>query len=162
MKKTVCLCLIGLILLTGCRETAPERETECVPSRVPDMTVSDRNDSFVVGSGNYSWTGPGVNGEMCAVVACGSHPLDDLHDREFRHVTGKTLTLSFQFPPDSITVYRWEESDLGNMDAQGELVMPEDMQFPLETGNWVYQIIATWNGDGWGGRAEYHLYVTNA
>ena len=94
------------------------------------------------------------------MVACGSHPLDGFRKPEFTGVRGDWLTLSFPVEPDSIEIVRWSGEDVGNVDARGQKIEPEGICFPLEEGDWVYQIVASWNRDGWKGQAEYHLYLS--
>ena len=169
MKKIICvlLALSAAFSLTGCVvcETGPSTEesvqTEAsILEYAPEMTVKCGSDTFTVGSGNYSWTSRGVNGEMGAVIACGSHPLDATREQEFRSVTGDKLVLSFPVEPDTITVIRWSKSDLGSTDRDGESVDISEMTISMKKGSWIYQVIASWDGDTWGGQAEYHLYLT--
>lgn len=159
----LCLCF-GLTACVVC-EAAPN-ETETVQTEAsilehaPDLTVKCGSDTFSVRSGNYSWTSRGVNGEMGAVIACGSHPLDANREQEFRNVTGDKLAFSFPVEPDTITVIRWSKSDLGITDRDGKAVEMDALTIPMEKGSWIYQVIASWDGDTWGGQAEYHLYLT--
>ena len=169
MKKitSVLFVLFFLFVQTGCVvcETAPP-ETETVETEAsileyaPEMTVKCGSDTFTVGSGNYSWTSRGVNGEMGSVIACGSHPLDATREQEFRSVTGDKLVLSFPVEPDTISVIRWSKSDLESTDRDGESVDISEMTISMKKGSWIYQVIAAWDGDTWGGQAEYHLYLT--
>ena len=138
-------------------EVMPIEETLSEP---PELSVIWDGGSAVFQSGNYSWEGPGINGQIQAVVACGSHPLDGFRKPEFTGVWGDWLTLSFPVAPDSIEIVRWPGEDVGNMDARGQKIEPEGICLPLEEGDWVYQIVASWNRDGWKGQAEYHLYLS--
>lgn len=138
----------------------------------PMLTIRWEGGQMAVQSGNYSWRYtlpdtwsdswevPEGEGQTQAVIACGAHPLDNIDNRDFTAVTGEWLTLSFPVPPDRITVFRWPGEDLGNPDAAEQAVEPEGFFLPVEEGDWVYQVIAQWDGDGWGGSAEYHLYLS--
>lgn len=169
MKKMISILLalflcVGLTACVVC-ETAPtEAETvqteASILEHAPEMTVKCGSDTFTAMSGNYSWTSRGVNGEMGAVIACGSHPLDANREQEFRNVTGDKIVLSFPVEPDNITVIRWSKSDLGVTDCDGESVEVNKLTVSMEKGSWVYQVIASWDGDTWGGQVEYHLYLT--
>lgn len=168
MKKTISIILVLLMLLsiTACAvdyedPTEETKQTEAsVLEQPPEMTIQCGSDIFTTRSGNYSWTSQGINGEMGAVIACGSHPLDDFRTQEFRTVTDDALILSFPVAPDEITVIRWSKDYVGFIDEPGETAEIKDMTIPMEAGSWVYQIIASWNGDIWSGQAEYHLYLT--
>lgn len=169
MKKIICMLLVlsAVYCLTACAADDAESVEEItlqtevsILEHAPDLTVQCDGDTFTVMSGNYSWTSRAVSGETGSVIACGSHPLDNVREREFRQVSGKTVTLSFPVDPDEITVIRWAKSAMGNTDRAGETVKLDGMRFPMEDGSWVYQVIAGWSRDAWGGQAEYHLYVT--
>ena len=129
-------------------------------AEAPALTIGWEGGQMDVQSGNYSWEGPEINGQMQAVIACGSHPLDGFRKTDFTTVSGEWITLSFPVQPDSIEIVRWSGEDVGNVDAYGETVVPEGICLAVEEGSWVYQIIAQWDGDGWGGSAEYHLYLS--
>lgn len=168
MKQIISMFLALLMLLsfTTCAvdDEDPTEETKQTEASIleqpPDLTVQCGSDSFAVMSGNYSWTSRGVNGEMGAVIACGSHPLDGFRTQEFRTVTDDALILSFPVAPDEITVIRWSKDYVGFIDKPGETVEIKDMTIPMEDGSWVFQVVASWNGDTWGGQAEYHLYLS--
>ena len=49
--------------------------------------------------------------------------------------------------------------NMGNTDAQSSVKELDGGYLFLEEGEWVYQIIAKWDRDSWGGQAEYHLYL---
>lgn len=169
MKKMIsvllALCLsFGLTACVVCEAAPTETETiqteASILEHAPEMTVKCGSDTFTARSGNYSWTSRGINGEMGAVIACGSHPLDATREQEFRNTTGSELILSFPVEPDTVTVIRWSKSDLGNTDCDGESVEVEALTLRMEKGSWIYQIVASWDGDTWGGQVEYHLYLT--
>ena len=126
----------------------------------PEVNAYWEEGTLAAQSGNYSWEGPEINGQIQGVVACGAHPLDGFRKSEFTAVSGDWLTLSFPVEPDSIEIVRWPGEDVGNVDARGQKIEPEGICLPLEEGDWVYQIVASWNRDGWKGRAEYHLYLS--
>lgn len=126
----------------------------------PELNVLWNDGAMVANTGNYAWEGPAVNGQTQAVIACGAHPLDNIGNRDFTAVTGEWLTLSFPVWPDEITVHRWPATEIGNTDHWGEVMTLEGNYLRVEHGDWVYQIIAKWNGDDWGGSAEYHLYIS--
>lgn len=136
------------------------RTPEPVLSDAPDMNVTWEGGMLTIQSGNYSWTAPGENGEMTGLVACGAHPLDGFREQEFHVVTGDTITLSFPVEPDELLIRRWPGSDMGNVDAKGETITPEGLTFPLEAGEWVYEITALWDRDTWSGEASYYLYLS--
>ena len=129
-------------------------------SEPPALSVHFGDEILVSLSGNYYWEGPTANGQTTIVIACGSHPLDGIHSKEFTTVTGQWLKLTFPVWPDEITVLRWPGGDIGNADATGQEVMLEGKRLAIEEGDWVYQIDATWIRDDWGGSAEYHLYLS--
>lgn len=136
--------------------------TEEPLSGPPELFVScgDCDCHMAVLSGNYWWEGPAVNGQTGAVIACGSHPLDGTHTKDFTTVTGDWLTLAFPVWPDEITVRRWPGTEIGNTDHWGEEMTLDGKYLAVEDGDWVYQIDATWNRDTWKGSAEYHLYIS--
>lgn len=131
-------------------------------SEPPELFVrcGDCDCHMAVLSGNYWWEGPAVNGQTGAVIACGSHPLDGTHTKDFTTVTGDWLTLAFPVWPDEITVRRWPGTEIGNTDHWGEEMTLDGKYLAVEDGDWVYQIDATWNRDTWKGSAEYHLYIS--
>lgn len=136
-------------------EILPEPELE----KAPDLTVRWGNEEMVIGTGNCSWRGPAVNGQIMEYIACGSHPLDNSHALEFKAVEGDQITLSFPVAPDEIRVLRWNVDDLGNMDAQAQQVTPDHLVIPVEPGAWIYEVTAKWQRDTWGGEASYALYL---
>ena len=138
-------------------ETMPIEEPLSGP---PELNVYWEEGTLAAQSGNYSWEGPEINGQIQAVVACGAHPLDGSRKLEFTAVSGDWLTLSFPVEPDSIQIVRWPGEDVGNLDAQGQYIEPDGSFLDLEEGEWVYQIVASWTRDGWKGQAEYHLYLS--
>lgn len=137
-------------------EVMPIEETLSEP---PELRVIWDNGSMAVKSGNYSWEGPADNGQTQGVIACGSHPLDGFRKSDFVGVWGDWLALSFPVEPDSLEIIRWPGDAAGNVDSHGQNVEPEGIYLPLEEGEWVYQIVASWNREGWKGQAEYHLYI---
>ncbi len=147
---------IGTMMEPG-GDTIPEPAL----SSAPELEVLYGEDMTTVGPGNCSWRGPAVNGQTMEYIACGAHPLDNTHEREFSHVHGERVTLSFPVTPDSVTVFRWNASDMGNVEAPGEQVVLEDMSFIPEPGEWVYEITARWEREAWGGEAGYALYLTS-
>lgn len=132
---------------------------EVVLTDVPEMDVTCGDVQFQAKTGNYSWEAPGSDGQTRAVIACGSHPLDGFRKTEFTQVNGDLVKVSFPVQPDEITVIRWRESDVGNVDKRGERIEMNNMSFSIEEGCWVYSINAKWERDTWGGSAEYHLYL---
>lgn len=169
MKKIICgfLAFVLIFAFAACsaehsetKPTEPFQKEFLILKAPPELTVTCADIHYTVKSGNYSWTSLGSNGETGSVIACGTHPLDSSRTREFSSVSGKRITLSFPVDPDEITVIRWPESDVGNIDCTGETVELDGLSFPMEKGGWVYQVIASWNGETWSGQAEYHLYLT--
>ena len=139
------------------QQTLPEPE---ILSQVPELTVSCEEDVFSVTSGNYAWSAPGENGEMSAVIACGEHPLDRFHQKDFRVVAGQSAVLSFPAVPDEISVRCWPSSALGNTTQLERMLTVENLTFSLEDGDWVYEITAVWERDTWNGQASYYLYLS--
>lgn len=129
-------------------------------AEAPALTIGWEGGQMDIQSGNYSWEGPEINGQMQAVIACGSHPLDGFRKTDFTTVSGEWITLSFPVQPDSIEIVRWSGENVGNVDAYGETVVPEGICLAVEEGSWVYQIVARWDRETWKGEAEYHLYLS--
>ena len=162
MKKILVLLLVCMVL-TGCAAKVPQTEPPTtVPelSQVPEMLVTCGNDEFYVASTNHSWTAPGEDGEMFAVFANGHHPLERYMEKEFRTLTEDRVSLSFSVEPASITVVRWARDAGAKEMDRGESITLDSGSFVTETGSWIYQITVTWEGDTWGGQAEYELYLS--
>ena len=72
-----------------------------------------------------------------------------------------TAELSWDGPaPDSVSVDGVPVSQLAD-DTAGQPVKCDGESFPLEEGEWVYMVRATWDSsEDWGGYAWYYVGIT--
>lgn len=148
---------IGTMMDPDGEAELPEAEEPL--SGPPELKVIWDGGELAARTGNYSWEVPAENGQNMAVIACGTHPLDNIDNREFTQVKGEWLELSFPVEPGSITIRRWPGEDMGNTEAQGTRKELDGGYLAMEEGEWVYQIVAKWDRDTWNGEAQYHLYL---
>lgn len=136
--------------------------------------LSSTYEWFEAASGSYSWNWEQENGEMAAVVACGTAPLDQAKDREYleipryQRLDEVAYGISADPQPDEILAVEYAASDLGNLDAEplsqqtyqkNELVMLRPDR--------VYHLTARWDEDqlssrGFFGEAEYTVVTRTA
>lgn len=142
------------------------------PSLTLRNYLTDDTFSLVLRSGNYTWYSQ-IAEEMTSQIACGSHPLDEaaLHPSVLTLLpqdTSGTSSFSFSFSgnvyPDSLTIRKWSQDDIGNPQAQPLLTSAFMAPLPLlelEPG-YVYEITAEWKQEnvpqnGCYGTASYVL-----
>lgn len=145
-------------------------------TKPPALTVSmpECTDSVIASCGNYHWSHALPDGTAADLVACGAHPLDwQEHPILYTAFPVKGLSspkdggridsmvpevhLDFGgFSPDTLSAIRWPASYVG--DAQNH---SEDYEavtakadggiiflLPLEDGDYIYEISATWGNVG--------------
>lgn len=119
-------------------------------------------------SGNYTWNYLN-EGEITGVIACGSHPLDDMPVEklslpQYRNMDEVDYFFNTDIAPDALTVRKWDGADIGNTDAEELSVIVYYYQSPLlglEPGS-VYEFTALWKEEkcnlrGFYGEASYTL-----
>lgn len=126
-------------------QTALENLTE-----PPALTVTCGETSVEALKGGYSWTYPQEDGKLVGVNADSPHPMDaDAKELTPALETSESAAqLTFDAQPDEITVSCWDAADWGDTAAASETVSVTDNQMELAQGDRVYQVTATWEGDG--------------
>lgn len=122
---------------------------------------------ITLSSGNGSWE-IRENGEMgTASVYCGVHPLDMNYESATIVLDPEQelheLELNFGVRPDSWEVVSvWKAEDVGNSDAYGEgmkydstVDFKDDSHMAAWGGNYIYEIMAVWDRETYGGEAYY-------
>lgn len=133
---------------------------------IPSESGGD-GDRIILSFGNGSWE-VREDGDMgAAAVYCGAHPLDmnyesatiQLDPEQELHV----LELNFGVKPDSWEVVSvWNAEDVGDSDAYEKKMkydstvdFKDDNYMAAWEGNYIYEIRAVWDREGYGGEAYY-------
>lgn len=146
-------------------------ELDIFLTSAPEIWLSDAlsstNDRYVVKPGNYTWNWE-ENGEMAAVTACGSHPLDTALKKEdilkipdYKSHEEAAYILRCAIMPEKLTLREWDVSQIGKAEAEKPLeTVYEKEGILLLKHDKVYEIEAEWpeemsEGRGFFGKASY-------
>lgn len=181
-KRMVFLAALALCvgLLCGCGDGSPASRTESTPAETslagkdssqdgeksgpvespPYLEVSSGGSGVQAARSTYSWTVLIDDRTTKGINADGTGP-EDMGERLPWLEGAGTAELSWDGPaPDSVSVEGVPVSQLAD-DTAGQPVKCDGDSFPLEEGEWVYMVRATWDSsEDWGGYAWYYVGIT--
>jgi hypothetical protein len=151
-------------------EAAPEDEAnqsstatadgETLLTQPPEVTISGTD--LVLSTGNYEWTLT-EGGVASTAIGCGTFVLDEKDTIATLSLQGED-TFSFQtegqWTEATALCYPesgWEETDAESIPLT---VTGNTVTLPDGTQNWIVVLNLTWDGEGYSGNGEYHVYVT--
>lgn len=190
MKKRMVLwtaLVLCVGLLCGCWDGSPASRTESTPAETslpesqaslagkdssqdgeksgpvespPYLEVSSGGSGVQAARSTYSWILTHEDGTGVGTNANGIAP-EDMGERLPWLEGAGTAELSWDGPaPDSVSVEGVPVSQLADY-AAGQPVECDGDSFPLEEGEWVYRVDATWDSsEDWGGHALYFVGIT--
>ena len=174
-------------LLCGCGDGSPASRTESTPAETslpesqaslagkdssqdgeksgpvespPYLEVSSGGSGVQAARSSYSWMITNEDGTGLDRNAQGPGPASMGEQLPWLEGAG-TAELSWDGPaPDSVSVEGVPVSQLAD-DTAGQPVECDGDCFPLEEGEWVYRVDATWDSsEDWGGHALYFVGIT--
>lgn len=188
-KRMVFLAALALCagLLCGCWDGSPASGTESTPAETslpesqaslagkdssqdgeksgpvespPYLEVSSGGSGVQAARSTYSWMITNEDGTGLDRNAQGPGPASMGEQLPWLEGAG-TAELSWDGPaPDSVSVEGVPVSQLADY-AAGQPVECDGDSFPLEEGEWVYRVDATWDSsEDWGGHALYFVGIT--
>lgn len=190
MKKRMVLwtaLVLCVGLLCGCGDGSPASGTESTPAETslpesqaslagkessqygeksgpvespPYLEVSSGGSGVQAARSTYSWMITNEDGTGLDRNAQGPGPASMGEQLPWLEGAG-TAELSWDGPaPDSVSVEGVPVSQLADY-AAGQPVECDGDSFPLEEGEWVYRVDATWDSsEDWGGHALYFVGIT--
>ena len=190
MKKRMVLwtaLVLCVGLLCGCGDASPTSRTESTPAETslpesqaslagkdssqdgeksgpvespPYLEVSSGGSGVQAARSSYSWMITNEDGTGLDRNAQGPGPASMGEQLPWLEGAG-TAELSWDGPaPDSVSVEGVPVSQLTDY-AAGQPVECDGDSFPLEEGEWVYRVDATWDSsEDWGGYAWYYVGIT--
>lgn len=187
MKKRMVLwtaLVLCVGLLCGCWDGSPASRTESTPAETslpesqaslagnqdgeesgpvespPYLRVSSGDSDVQAARSTYSWMITNEDGTGLDRNAQGLGPASMGKQLPWLEGAG-TAELSWDGPaPDSVSVEGVPVSQLAD-DTVGQPVECDGESFPLEEGEWVYMVRATWDSsEDWGGNALYYVGIT--
>lgn len=190
MKKRMVLwtaLVLCVGLLCGCGDGSPASRTESTPAETslpesqaslagkdssqdgeksgpvespPYLEVSSGGSGVQAARSTYSWMITNEDGTGLDRNAQGPGPASMGEQLPWLEGAG-TAELSWDGPaPDSVSVEGVPVSQLADY-AAGQPVECDGDSFPLEEGEWVYRVDATWDSsEDWGGHALYFVGIT--
>ena len=163
---------------------APEDIKIDSPSKLtepPELLVACGEKQITALKGTYSWTYQNKDGTSTGIEADGMHPLECQEYMETLPIGYSTISsrdsflASFQFEvaPDEMIIQYWSADEWNHPEAKSEELSVQaievdfadgrnttDYQARLLEGNYIYQVIAKWNGrEEYGGTAYYSFYT---
>lgn len=154
----------------------PARPDARILDGPPELVVSTFHnaDSVTASCGNYQWSVKMPDGSGSRVIACGTHPLDEVGERTTLYTAFPAGTpppfdkgedtpsilpvfyLNFgEVPPETVTVRRWPSEYTGRaseFDGGSEEVEVDDSDgfsiLPMGDGEFVYEVNAAWGEVG--------------
>lgn len=148
--------------------------------KIPRMIVVSNEQSIEAQKGTCSWMYRGEDGNIVSICGDASHPLvyvetmpfldllpayssfgDPLSANiQFQDVTDNTISL---VKPDTITVRCWPEDQWRGDDPKSQDVEHHinngNLYIDLKDGNYIYEVVASWNRVAYGGTASYCFRV---
>ena len=147
----------------------------------PELPVVSGEKQITALKGTYSWTYQNKDGTSTGIEADGMHPLECQEYMETLPIGYSTISsrdsflASFQFEvtPDEMLIQFWSADEWNHPEAKSEELSVQaievdfadgrnttDYQARLLEGNYIYQVIAKWNGrEEYGGTAYYSFYT---
>jgi hypothetical protein len=117
---------------------------------------------LVLSTGNYEWTLT-EGGVASTAIGCGTFVLDEEDTIATLSLQGEN-TFSFQTEGQwtEVTALCYPESGWEETDAESIplTVTGNTVTLPDGTQNWIVVLNLTWDGEGYSGSGEYHVYVT--
>ncbi len=185
-KRMVFLAALALCagLLCGCGDGSPASGTGSAPAETslpesqaslagnqdgeksgpvespPYLEVSSGGSGVQAARSSYSWMITNEDGTGLDRNAQGLGPASMGEQLPWLEGAG-TAELSWDGPaPDSVSVEGVPVSQLAD-DTAGQPVECDGDSFPLQEGEWVYTVYATWDSsEDWGGYAWYYVGIT--
>lgn len=166
MKKLLIFMLTAILCisaLSGCGEMSEEPVDLRVtfsdtltdfPNEAPSLFIGEGEMRIKAWRGTCSWTIEGEDGLGHGVESDSPHPLDCKESLPVLDLKKKTsLTLSFEGRPTKITVkcYPTDAEDYEDF----ETIEIKDGAIRAKSGDFVYEIIATWSGEKYSGTVYY-------
>ena len=167
-------CLLAVILVFGfaaCQAPSEPDPTNPAGGKVASKPVSKEPptlrilDSTCMGleanKGTYSWSCDNGNGTKSGICADSSHPLEWQEFLVPMITADNTVELSFDVPPQNLTVRCWSDAYWGQVDAREEKPSVQGSTLELKKGGYIYEVIATWTGENLAaeGTVSYGFYV---
>lgn len=177
MKKLMAIVFALLLLLAGggCTNTVDDTDS-AVLKEPPALTVVCGDQSLEANRGTTSWLYENEDGVSEGFVSDSMHPLqakEFMTPLEFpADISADWLEVSLQWDvaPDQVSVHCWGEECWDQIDAESEEIpvntQTEDTNgssITLKDGNYIYEIVAEWNGsEKYSGTAYYSFYTVKA
>jgi hypothetical protein len=155
-KAAIIILLAAALLLGGCQKPDPLPEwtgsghlepifqEDPVLQSPPELMLLYDGGSTAAILGTHGWNydiGDGTWGGICVDAL---HPLDSFMSLEPIETDSRYLELRFSYPPDSVTIRCWHQSQQGKSDAPGEDVYFVDNILELKPHGYIYEVVATW------------------
>ena len=124
------------------------------PLAPPYLSVIGDNNAVYAWRGTSSWMTVDADGMGSGIESDSPHPLQCKDSLPILEIAKKsTITLRFEAAPSKITVKRYKSSttdydDFDEIEVNGA-------SFEAKSGDYVYEIIASWNGTDYNGTVYY-------
>lgn len=158
--------------------TANEQDnTQTIIKTPPALSVIYGNESITALKGTSSWKYANDDGTSTAIESDSMHPLQAkeymtplvLMPSIYSHFDPHTAYLCWEYVPDSVSVKCWNESCWNKFDSEFTeitVTVPDStsedkyFSFNINDGNYIYEVIATWeDNQKYGGTAYYSFYT---
>lgn len=116
-----------------------------------DLQISCGDTSILSSSGSYTWTLEEADGTGSTVIACGAAPTDDPERLPLLEASETTVSLTWDIPPETVTVRCWADAD-----SPEETAAVENGALCLKSGTYIYEVTAAWER----GTASYAFRVS--
>ncbi len=124
------------------------------PLAPPHLFVVGDQNAVDAWRGTSSWMTVGENGIGSGIESDSPHPLQCKDVLPILEITKKTtVNLKFEAAPSKITVKRYKASTT-DFDSFDEITVSGN-SFEAKTGDYVYEIIASWSGQKYSGTVYY-------
>ena len=124
------------------------------PLEPPHLFVSDGKNAIETQRLTTSWMTENEDGMGSGIESDSPHPLECKDRLPMLEITKKSaVILNFSAPPSKVTVKRYKLSAT-DYDDYTELPFSGNT-FEAKAGDYVYEIIATWNGQSYSGTVYY-------
>lgn len=163
MKRILLFFLIiahCLALFSGCKkhENPTPVELPTVPTifpfAPPHVLVIGNMNAVNAWRGTTSWMTEGEDGIGSGIESDSPHPLECKDDLPILEITKKTtVNLKFEAAPSTITVKQYKATAT-DFDSYKEIAVTNS-SFEIKSGNYVYEIIASWSGTYYNGTVYY-------